>query len=64
MLRDEIDFQICICIRRKKFLKAPNLAVSHERITSTIGETFTSNLIKGDRCDREIEIFTEHPRLG
>jgi hypothetical protein len=27
------------------------------------GETFMSNLMNGDRCDREIEIFTEHPRL-
>jgi hypothetical protein len=31
---------------------------------SELGETFMSNLINGDRCDREIEIFTEHPRLG
>jgi hypothetical protein len=27
-------------------------------------ETFMSNLMNGDRYDREIEIFTEHPRLG
>jgi hypothetical protein len=31
---------------------------------SKFGETFMSNLINEDRCDREIEIFTEHPRLG
>jgi hypothetical protein len=31
---------------------------------SKLGETFMSNLMNGDRCDREIEIFTEHPRLG
>jgi hypothetical protein len=31
---------------------------------SKFGETFMSNLMNGDRCDREIEIFTEHPRLG
>jgi hypothetical protein len=31
---------------------------------SELGETFMSKLINGDRCDREIEIFTEHPRLG
>jgi hypothetical protein len=30
---------------------------------SEISEIFTSNLIKGDICDREIEVFTEHPRL-
>ena len=28
------------------------------------GEIFMSNLINGDKCDKEIEIFTEHPRLG
>jgi hypothetical protein len=31
---------------------------------SKFGETFMSNLMNGDRCDREIEILTEHPRLG
>jgi hypothetical protein len=31
---------------------------------SKLGETFMSNLMNGDKCDREIEIFTEHPRLG
>jgi hypothetical protein len=27
-------------------------------------ESFMSNLMNGDRYDREIEIFSEHPRLG
>jgi hypothetical protein len=31
---------------------------------SNRSETFMSNLMNGDRCDQEIEIFTEHPRLG
>jgi hypothetical protein len=31
---------------------------------SKFSETFMSNLINGDKCDKEIEIFTEHPRLG
>jgi hypothetical protein len=31
---------------------------------SKFGQTFMSNLINGDRRDQEIEIFTEHPRLG
>jgi hypothetical protein len=31
---------------------------------SKFGETFMSNLMNGDRCDKEIEMFTEHPRLG
>jgi hypothetical protein len=30
---------------------------------SKFGETFMSNLINGDKCEKEIEIFTEHPRL-
>jgi hypothetical protein len=31
---------------------------------SKFGETFMSNLMNEDRCDKEIEIFTKHPRLG
>jgi hypothetical protein len=31
---------------------------------SKFGKTFMSNLMNGDRCDKEIEMFTEHPRLG
>jgi hypothetical protein len=31
---------------------------------SKLGETFMSNLMNEYRCDREIEIFTEHSRLG
>jgi hypothetical protein len=31
---------------------------------SKLDETLMSNLMNGDRCDREIEIFTKHPRLG
>jgi hypothetical protein len=31
---------------------------------SKLDETLMSNLINGDKCDKEIEIFTEHPRLG
>jgi hypothetical protein len=27
-------------------------------------ETLMSNLINGDKCDKDIEIFTEHPSLG
>jgi hypothetical protein len=32
--------------------------------SSEFGEVFTINLIKGDKCDKEIEIFAERPRLG
>jgi hypothetical protein len=31
---------------------------------SKLGETFVSNLINGDRRDREKEILTKHLRLG
>jgi hypothetical protein len=31
---------------------------------SKFDETFMSNLMNGDRCDKEIEMFTEHSRLG
>ena len=42
----------------------PNLAVLEIRIKSEIGETFTSNLINGDKRDQEIENLTERTRLG
>jgi hypothetical protein len=29
-----------------------------------LDETLMSNLINGDKCDKEIEIFTERPSLG
>jgi hypothetical protein len=45
-----------VCIR--------SFGLSRDRIKSEIGETFTSNLINGDKRDREIEFFTERPRLG
>jgi hypothetical protein len=31
---------------------------------SKLDETLMSNLINGDKCDKEIEIFTERPSLG
>jgi hypothetical protein len=37
---------------------------SGDLVKSEIGETFKSNLINGDKHDREIENFTERPRLG
>jgi hypothetical protein len=49
---------------KQKFLQAPNLAVLEIRIKSEIGETSTSNLINGYKRGREIEFFTERPRLG
>jgi hypothetical protein len=50
--------------RAIKVLKGSNFGLSRDRINSKSGETFTSNLIKGDKRDQEIEISTERPRLG
>jgi hypothetical protein len=62
-LRDEIDFRICVCFKKQSFNRL-QIWLFLRSNNSKLGETFMSNLIKGGRCDREIEIFTEHPRLG
>jgi hypothetical protein len=49
--------------RNKRFIRL-QIWPSGDRVKSEIGETFTSNLINGDKRDQEIENFTEHPRLG
>jgi hypothetical protein len=51
-------------LQETKVLAGSKFGHSRDRIKSEISETFTSNLIRGDRCDKEIEILTEHPRLG
>ena len=50
--------------RELKVLTSSKFDLSRDRIKSEIGETFTSNLIIGDKRDREIEFFTERTRLG
>jgi hypothetical protein len=43
-------------VLRIKVLTGSKFGLSRDRIKSEIGETFTSNLINGDKRDREIEI--------
>jgi hypothetical protein len=51
-------------VPRNKNFNRLQIWLSGDRVKSEISETFTSNLINGDKRDREIEIFTECPRLG
>jgi hypothetical protein len=51
-------------VPRNKNFNRLQIWPSGDRVKSEIGETFTSNLINGDKRDREIEKFTERPRLG
>jgi hypothetical protein len=51
-------------VPRIKVSTGSKFGLSRDRRNSKIGETFRSNVIKGDKCDKEIEIFTERPRLG
>jgi hypothetical protein len=56
-------FEFAFMSRYKSFNRL-QIWPSGDRVQSEIGETFTSNLINGDKRDREIENFTERPRLG
>jgi hypothetical protein len=49
---------------RRKVLTGSKFGLSRDWIKTEIGETFTSNMIIGDKRDREIEFFTEHQRSG
>jgi hypothetical protein len=51
-------------VPRNKSFNRLQIWPSGDRVKSEIGETFTSSLINGDKRDREIENFTERPRLG
>jgi hypothetical protein len=51
-------------VPRNKSFNMLQIWPSGDRVKSEIGETFTNNLINGDKRDREIENFTERPRLG
>jgi hypothetical protein len=56
-------FEFSFALRNKSFNKL-QIWLFLRSNNSKFGETFISNLINGDKCDKEIEIFTEHPRLG
>jgi hypothetical protein len=45
--------------REINVLTGSKFGLSRDRIKSEIGETFTSNLINGDKRDQEIEISTD-----
>jgi hypothetical protein len=58
-----LTFEFAFASRNKSFNK---LQIWHFLRSNNpkFGDTFMSNLMNGGRCDREIEIFTEHPKLG
>jgi hypothetical protein len=56
-------FEFAFMSRYKSFNRL-QIWPSGDRVKSEIGETFTSNLINGYKRGREIEFFTERPRLG
>jgi hypothetical protein len=58
-----LTFEFAFVSRNKSFNKL-QIWLFLRSNNSKLGETFMSNLINGDRHEREIEIFTEHPRLG
>jgi hypothetical protein len=58
-----LTFEFAFALRNKSFNRL-QIWLFLRSNNSKLGETFMGNLMNGDRCDREIEIFTEHPRLG
>jgi hypothetical protein len=58
-----LTFEFAFALRNKSSNRLQIWLFSRSN-NSKLGETFMSNLINGDKCDKEIEIFTEHPRLG
>jgi hypothetical protein len=58
-----LTFEFAFASRNKSFIRL-QIWLFLRLNNSKRSETFMSNLMNGDRCDREIEIFTEHPRLG
>jgi hypothetical protein len=58
-----LTFEFAFTSRNKSFIRL-QIWLFLRLNNSKRSETFMSNLMNGDRCDREIEIFTEHPRLG
>jgi hypothetical protein len=56
-------FEFAFMSRYKSFNRL-QIWPSGDRVKSEIGETFTRNLINGYKRGREIEFFTERPRLG
>jgi hypothetical protein len=51
-------------VPRNKSFNRLQIRYSSRSDSSEFCEVFTINLMKGDKCDKKIEIFTEHLRLG
>jgi hypothetical protein len=58
-----LNFEFAFALRNKSFNRL-QIWLFLRSNNSKFGETFMSNLMNGDRCDREKEISTEHMRLG
>jgi hypothetical protein len=58
-----LNFEFAFALRNESSNRLQIWVFSRSN-NSKLGETFMSNLINGDKCDKEIEIFTEHPKLG
>jgi hypothetical protein len=58
-----LTFEFSFAPRNKSF-KRLQIWLFLRSNNSKFGETFMSNLMNGDKCDKDIEIFTEHTRLG
>jgi hypothetical protein len=57
-----LTFEFLFALRNKSFNRL-QIWLFLRSNNSKFGETFISNLINGDKFDKGIEIFTEHPRL-
>jgi len=58
-----LTFEFAFALRNKSFNRL-QIWLFLRLNNSKRSESFMSNLMNGDRYDREIEIFSEHPRLG
>jgi hypothetical protein len=56
-------FEFAFVPRNKSFNRL-QIRHSSRSNSSEFGEVCMINLMKGDKCDKKIEIFTERPRLG
>jgi hypothetical protein len=61
--KSRMIFEFAFVPRNKSFNRL-QIRHSPRSNSSEFREVFTINLIKVDKCDKEIEIFTERPRLG
>jgi hypothetical protein len=53
-----------VFVSRIKSFNRLQIQHSSRSNSSEFGEVFMINLMKEDKCDKKIEIFTKRPRLG